>query len=508
MNTVRTYSRSLATSWIAQGADLMVAFFLAPFMIHSLGDDRYGIWSLVLSTAGWLGLADVGLRRSVSKHLNEYLGQDDEQRARELVSTTAALFLVTGSLTAILSVVLGGVFDRLFPSLPQDHFVEAWIALSIAGFTFALGLQSSLLRRILESFNRFDQGNWVMILSTGVRAAGVVLVLTWRGGLVGLALVALACTLLSIALMYTQARRTWPGMAFRKALIRKVEAVRVVGTGLYIFFDNIAGRLVHYANLLIIGALLDIKAVTVYSIGLMLITYAQGFLEHVARVMTPDIFKHAGAGDLPALRHLFVRTSNVTAFLSIPVYVGFLFFGTEFIGLWMTREPGASALVLQILTWSTLAVLSSQAVGSILVGVGRARLAAVLSMIEGVANVALSVLFVLALRWDLPGVAVGTLIPMVIVTGIVKPLIVCRIIRMGFGTFLARTLLRWVPAGACFAAVCLALSVVVPEGSWTVFIPKVAILGVLYLPIGWYALLEKEARDALRLKLLHSARGQ
>ncbi len=510
MSTVRTYSRSLITSWVAQGIDLVAAFFLAPFMIRSLGDERYGVWTVVLSTAGWLALADVGLRRSVSKHLNEYLGQHDEMRALQLVSTTAVMFAVTGLVVLLISIAVGAGFEWFFPSLPKAYLSEAWKALAIAGFTFGIGLQSSLQRRILESFNRFDLANYAMMGMTAVRVSGVILVLLLAGGLVELAIVALAGATVATLAMYVLAHRAWPALKMRMALVRKSEVHNVLRTGTYVFFDSIAYRLAQYSSIIVIGVLLDMKLVTVFAIGLVLVQYSQSFLEHVARVMTPDIFKHAGAKDMAALRHLFVRASNVTAFLSVPVYVGFLFFGSEFIHLWMDRDPGDSGRVLTILTAGALAALSSQAVGSILIGLGRARLAAVLSMIEGISNVVLAVLFVYAFHWGLAGVALGAVIPMVGVTGIIKPLVVCRIIHLGLAEYAQLVLLRWLRTAACFGGICLLISVTVPAGCWFFFVLKTATLGLFFLPIGWYVLLAAEVRASISQRLfcreIHASR--
>ncbi|MCX5737716.1 MAG: polysaccharide biosynthesis protein, partial [Proteobacteria bacterium] len=64
MSRIRIYARNLATNWVGYGTNVAVAFFLTPFIVHSLGDIRYGIWSLVMSLVGYLGLADMGVRPS------------------------------------------------------------------------------------------------------------------------------------------------------------------------------------------------------------------------------------------------------------------------------------------------------------------------------------------------------------------------------------------------------------------------------------------------------------
>jgi hypothetical protein len=39
--------RNIVSNWIGFAVQVAVVFFLTPFVLHSLGDARYGIWALV-----------------------------------------------------------------------------------------------------------------------------------------------------------------------------------------------------------------------------------------------------------------------------------------------------------------------------------------------------------------------------------------------------------------------------------------------------------------------------
>jgi len=504
MSKAAMYSRNLAASWGMRAASLLVMFFLTPFIIYGLGDVRYGIWSLVLSVSGWIAMADIGLRHGISKFLNEYLALGDERRANQLVMTSMVLILAMGLVAIIAAVIIGGLFDKIFTSLPREHFVETWIAMGIVGVNFAVALQSSLSRRILEAFNRFDLTNLILVIGLLIRSGGVVLVLTCGGGLIELALVTLGTFLLEAIAMRLAASRVWPGLKARREYVSRSEASHLIRLGVPLFFSNVSGMLISYTDFLIVGILIGVGRVTVYSIGYMLISHARQFLRQISRVLTPDLFKRAGAKDHAALRHLFLRSVNVTALACIPLFVGLLFFGEEFISLWMKRESGESALVLSILTIASFSMMAGSTAGVIIVGLGRARLSAGLAMIEAAVNLTLSLAFVMVLGWDLPGVAMGTLVSALAVGGMVRPIVACRMIRMSVPRFAMKTYAVWALAGTCFAAECFLVRLYGPAGSWGALGSKVAILAVLFLPIGWYVLLPADMRDKLRRKLFRS----
>ena len=50
-----------------------MAFVLTPYIIIKLGAATYGVWSLMISVIGYLGLVDIGIRGSVGRYINHYL---------------------------------------------------------------------------------------------------------------------------------------------------------------------------------------------------------------------------------------------------------------------------------------------------------------------------------------------------------------------------------------------------------------------------------------------------
>lgn len=61
MSRARIYARNLAANWIGHGASLVVMFFLSPFVIYTLGQVEYGIWSLLTVLTGYMGVLDLGV---------------------------------------------------------------------------------------------------------------------------------------------------------------------------------------------------------------------------------------------------------------------------------------------------------------------------------------------------------------------------------------------------------------------------------------------------------------
>ena len=60
----RPYANVLS-NWTAFAFAAVTSFFLAPFIVHRLGDSAYGVWALIGSLVGYMGLLDLGVRSAV-----------------------------------------------------------------------------------------------------------------------------------------------------------------------------------------------------------------------------------------------------------------------------------------------------------------------------------------------------------------------------------------------------------------------------------------------------------
>ena len=74
MGRIRTYSQNIIFSYLGHAANILVVFFLSPFVINNLGDQAYGIWVMLAGITGYLGLVELGVRGSTGRFINYNIG--------------------------------------------------------------------------------------------------------------------------------------------------------------------------------------------------------------------------------------------------------------------------------------------------------------------------------------------------------------------------------------------------------------------------------------------------
>ena len=497
MSKVRIYARNLAANWIGYGANLAVMFFLSPFVVHTLGNATYGVWSLLVSLTGYLGLVEIGVRVSTGRYINYYLGRGEPDKVSNVVSTSLAFYTGVSILVLGVAAGLGMFFGDIFSKAPTELAAQAKWILLLLGANIWLGFYSATFSQLLHAKDRFDLRNVGDVTVLAIRTAGTVWALKAGYGLVVLAVVQVASGLWGCAILYALARWKGPSLHFGRSYISRQTFKELFGFGTWAFVGNVSTRIVYYTDAAVIGLLLGVEQITFYSIGFMLIDYGRNLVGHVVHVVTPDIQKAAGRNSLGELRWLMIRGTRITMFFVIPLFVGFMFLGREFISLWMGPDYVKSAWILFILTISQFGALATRTCGSVLVGLGHVRFLGFMGMAEAGANLVGSVIFVLLLGWGIYGVALGTVIPMVVFNNFVQPIYTCRLLGMDARAYARDTVLRWGLAGLAFAAMCLLAQTLLPQNNWATFWFRVGLLSALYIPLGMFTILGRGEREAI-----------
>ncbi len=509
MSRARIYARNLAANWIGHGANLAVMFFMSPFVVHTLGKTQYGIWSLLTVITGYLGLFDLGIRASTGRHITLYLGKGDRDAVDETIRTGLGFYTAAAGLILAVSLLLGWVFPAAFASVPEAYHVWVRVLLPLMAVNVWISAVRVILASVLHAHERFDLSRGMDLGVLAVRTAGTVVALTMGYGIEGLVVVVLGANLVGLAGTWGLARRTHEGLRLWPLLLDKARLRELVGYGVAAFVSAIAMRIIGQTDLIVVGAAIDVAEVTTYSVGAMLVFYAGTFIRQITGVFFPPVQKAVAKGEMGDASWLYHRQVRLAMIVGIPMFVGFITFGEAFIRLWMKGpefpEPSVrvAALVMAVLSASKLAYLLSVGSSEVLAAMGHVRATAILAAAEALANLGLSVVFVLGFRAGLPGIAAGTLVACVLVRAGLSPWYACRKIRRSFAKLLLHVGGPAVLTGAGFAAWCLVIRHWLGAESWGLFWLSVALALAGYVPVAFSLLVQSQDRrrflQALRL---------
>jgi O-antigen/teichoic acid export membrane protein len=508
VSNARVYARNLAANWIGHGASMVVLFFLSPFVIHTLGNIQYGIWSLLSVLTGYMGLLDIGVKASTGRHITLYIGKEDHKSVDETIRTSLSFFSAIGILIIAVGVALGWIFPSVFSSVPVEYHALVRLLLPILALNMWLTTFRSVLTSVLIAHDRFDLSNAVDLIMLAIQTAGTVLVLNAGMGLLGLTLIVVGCNVLGMIVTWILARRiyqrlkVWP-FAFSKPRMREI-----LDYGVAAFISVIAIKIIGQTDLIIVGAVINVGEVTTYSVGAMLIYYSSTFIDQISNTFFPPVQRAVAKGEMGTVRWLFFRQVRMSLIFGLPMYIGFIIFAEPFIKLWMLG-PGFpysavedAAIVMGILAGSKLLYLFTIGSDGLLASMGYIRFNATVASIEAGLNLGLSLMFILVLEWGLYGIAAGTLVSRLMARTFIQPWYACRKARIAWRSFLISVVGSGILGGVLFAIPCLAIRHIFQTDSWGIFWLQVALSLAAYFPIALWVLLPAEDRRRLWARLL------
>ena len=122
---------------------MSVGFVLTPFIVHALGLQSYGLWSVIGALAANLGLLDFGLSGAFVRFITHYVEVRRYDAARQVVTFGALFYVAFGFVLAIPVWLATPAIIHAFRMPASEigrgiHVFHLLFALLVASFVFGV----------------------------------------------------------------------------------------------------------------------------------------------------------------------------------------------------------------------------------------------------------------------------------------------------------------------------------------------------------------------------------
>jgi O-antigen/teichoic acid export membrane protein len=430
--------RNVGSSWFSLGINILVGIFLSPFILHRLGDAAFGIWVLIFSLTGYYGIFDFGIRSSIVRYVSKYTATRDLDEVNRLISTSLFTYTCIGALSMLLTLIGCAYVDRVFHIAPDFQSTARWLLLLVGG-SVALGFPLGVFGGMLEGLQQFYILSWTNIVSTLVRVVLIVFFLNHGYGLLTVAVITVGLPLVASVVRGMVALRALP-VRFSWKHVDRETFRHMANYSSITFMIIVAGRLRFKTDALVIGTFLSSAAITYFYAGSRLVDYAGEVLSSLAQIFVPLSSQSDAAGNMDRLRKIFVAGNRACAFTTLPITAVFVILGKSIIEVWVGKKYVALGYpVLLTLIFPYTLMLVQSASGRVLFGISKHGKLAVVTLIEGAANLILSILLVRP--YGVIGDALGTAIPLLGTYIVFMPFHLCSRLGIRVSSFLRQAYL-------------------------------------------------------------------
>jgi O-antigen/teichoic acid export membrane protein len=389
---------------------------------------------LVAGFIGYYGVLDLGLSQAITRYLGRSLGSADQEECSRVFNTALRIYALIGVAVLVLTTVLAALAP-LFCKSAEDAALF-WKIILILGITTALQFPARVFRGVLEAHLRFDLTAGLDLLTLGLRTVLVIAILLLGYRLLGLAWVTCLAGIPPLFLSIYWTRKELPFLTFDSKYWQAATAKTLFSYSAFSFIAHLADLLRFRVDNVVVAAFIGLQAVTHYSIASRLSDYFKELILALLGVFPSVFSRQEGAKDYEGIRRTFFFASKLSLCISSFIGFGLLAWGKAFIARWMgPRYVDAYPVLVALVLSQFFAVAQTPSV-ALLFGTSKHKFFAVANFVEGVANLALSL--VLVKRYGMLGVALGTMIPMGVNRLLIQPAYVCRASEFKYFDYVGR----------------------------------------------------------------------
>ena len=177
-----------------------IGLVLTPFIIRSLGQSEYGLWTMIGALVGYMSVLDFGLNKTIVRFVAKYRAENDRKGEENFL---AHGFIMYGLIS--LMVVGGGLtvyfnLDTLYGNtLTVEELGKAKTMFLILVFNLAISLPGGAFTGICSGYEEFILPRTANIIRYVSRSLLVVSLLLLGGDSVGIVVIDTSMNLLIIA---------------------------------------------------------------------------------------------------------------------------------------------------------------------------------------------------------------------------------------------------------------------------------------------------------------------
>lgn len=374
MSSNNTPSKLIGNT-IVNGIDMVVTilfgFLVIPIFINRVGDDMLGIYSLLLlfSVTGFLSFIDLGFEGALVKFLAESEAVKNFKSYSEFYWNGNVFYAGIGLvLSGVLYTVI--VLFDFFPfNVPEDLEKIAITSFGIYIFQIPFQFLSLSLGSSLKAVQKFKELKLINILFLIFNFTAIYFLLRERSDLIKYIYVFNFLYIVKCLAEFFSSVRTIP-RRFRYNISINFKVIsELFGYAKYLFVSKIVGLIYNQTDKLIISFFLPVSKLASFNILIKVPNLIKAVASVLNSTIVPATSSLKAVDDKLRIKTLFLRGTNLSMLIIIPLVIISIFFVKPFLVLWVGVEyaPLASlsiVLLLQFLFTQLMSIGSTMVVGS------------------------------------------------------------------------------------------------------------------------------------------------
>ncbi len=486
----------------------LVGLLYTPYMLRTMGQSEYGLYSLVASVISYLTILDLGMGNAIIRYTAKFRAEGKMEEQYEMFGMFFILYLIIGVIAVGIGLELYFQIDTMFgKTMTLVELDRARIMMLILVFNLAITFPMSIFGSIMTAYESFVFPRLVNIIRIVLNT--VIMIILLHNGFRAIAMVILhtVFNVLSLAINYFYCRyRLHIKMYFRKFKWLFMKEVGIYS--FWILLNVVMDKIYWSTGQFVLGAISGTIAVSVFAVAIQLQGMYMQFSTAISTVFLPKVttmITHSSSAK--ELSDLFIRTGRIQYIVICFVLSGFIVFGRPFIQLWAGHEYKDSFIITLLFFVALLTPLIQNLGITILQAKNQMKFRSLLYI--GIALIALPLEIILSKLFGTLGCAIAVASALIIGQGIIMNIYYNRVQHIDITRFWLE-ILRMSLVPICVVTAALIILKNVDLNYWKTLVLYACGFSVVYIVSFFFLSMNKE-EQTLFIKpikqIIHTKKG-
>ena len=313
----------------------LVGLLYTPYMLRMLGQNEYGLYSLVASVIAYLTVLDLGFGNAIVRYTAKFRAEEKISEQYEMFGMFFLLYLAIGLVAFVGGLFLYWNVDALFGgAMTAYELSRAEIMVLIMAANVAITFPMSIFGSIITAYEQFVFPKVVSIIRVILNTAVMIILLYWGYKALTMVLVQTIFNIATLVINYIYCKKSL-GIKLRLGKFKWGFLKEVSIYSFWIFLNAIMDRVYWSTGQFVLGAIAGTVAVSVFAVAIHLQSLYLQFSTAISSVFLPKVTAMvAKKEDRKRISDLFIRTGRIQNIVMSLLLFGFIVFGRPFIKLW------------------------------------------------------------------------------------------------------------------------------------------------------------------------------
>jgi O-antigen/teichoic acid export membrane protein len=301
-----------------------------------LGDEEYGLYTLIGAFVGYLSILDLGLNNAIVRYVAQYRAEKNQKAEENFLAISLIIYLGIGLILILFGIIFYWNVEVLFGDTLDLHQLEKakWMLIILIinlGFT----LPGGAFTGICTAYEAFVFPRILSIAKYVIRVVMVITILNFGADALGIVILDsvlnLGFIIFTVWYVLKRLKVKFNLHYFKWSIIKDV-----FGYSIWIFIFGLVYQFQWRTGQVILGTHLSTITVAIYGIGVMLGIYFTSFGNVINGLILPKAVKSVFNNSTPqVLTEQMIKLARISMFVLLFVFGGFVVIGKDFIELWV-----------------------------------------------------------------------------------------------------------------------------------------------------------------------------